>query len=77
MLTIAELHENDRYDDIYCFADDHATRNKWTGIFRRLGVSPHLRRARAGTCRRVVPLGNVGLNFAQSIIHKELKVCPE
>jgi hypothetical protein len=38
MLTIAKLHKDVRCDDIYCFADDHATRNKWTGIFRRMGV---------------------------------------
>ena len=38
MLTIARVHEDIIYDEICCFADDHATRNKWTGIFRRLGV---------------------------------------
>ena len=38
MLTIARVHEDMRYDKICCFADDHATRNKWTGIFRRMGV---------------------------------------
>ena len=38
MLTIAKLHKDVRYDEVCCFADDHATRNKWIGTFRRMGV---------------------------------------
>ena len=38
MLTIAKLRNGMRYDEVCCFAGDQATRNKWTGIFRRMGV---------------------------------------
>ena len=38
MLTIAKLHKDVRYDEVCCFADDQATRNKWIGTFRRMGV---------------------------------------
>ena len=44
MFTIAKLHKDvrlgdgmvARYDEIYCFAYDQATRNKWIWIFRRM-----------------------------------------
>ena len=59
MLTIATLHKNVRYDEIYCFADDHATRNKWTGIFRRMGV-PIFNAREKRHAEEVSPLGSLG-----------------
>ena len=38
MFTIATLHKNKLYDEIYCFADGHAKRNQWIAVFRQMGV---------------------------------------
>jgi hypothetical protein len=38
MFTVATLHEDRMYDEIYCFADDQIKRNKWIAVFRRMGV---------------------------------------
>ena len=38
MFTIATLHKNKLYDEIYCFADDNVRRNQWITVFRRMGV---------------------------------------
>ena len=38
MLILAKLCENKVYDEVYCFADNHSERNKWTAVFRRMGV---------------------------------------
>ena len=38
MFTIATLHKNTLYDEIYCFADGQAKRNQWIAIFREMGV---------------------------------------
>ena len=39
MFTIATLHNNRMYDEIYCFVDDQVKRNKWIAVFGRMGVS--------------------------------------
>ena len=39
MFTIATLHEQKRYDEICCFADDQAERDEWIAVFRRMGVA--------------------------------------
>jgi hypothetical protein len=39
MLMLATVHESKMFDDIYCFCDNSAIRNRWIAIFRRLGVA--------------------------------------
>ena len=39
MFTIATLHNNRIYDEIYCFVDDQVKRNKWIAVFRRMDVA--------------------------------------
>ena len=39
MLTLATVHKNKWFDEIYCFCDDATRRNKWVAVFRRMGVS--------------------------------------
>ena len=38
MFTIATLHNNRMYDEIYCFVDDQVKRNKWIAVFRRMDI---------------------------------------
>ena len=38
MFTVATLHEDRMYDEIYCFADDQIKHNEWIAVFRRMGV---------------------------------------
>jgi hypothetical protein len=38
MFTIATLHKNTLYDEIYCFADGQAKRNQWIAVFREMDV---------------------------------------
>jgi len=38
MLILAKLVENKVCDKIYCFAENHSERNKWTAVFRRMGI---------------------------------------
>jgi hypothetical protein len=38
MLTLATVHKNKLFDEIYCFCDDSTSRNKWIAVFRRMGV---------------------------------------
>jgi hypothetical protein len=38
MFTVATLHKDRMYDEIYCFAEDHIKHNKWIAVFRRMGV---------------------------------------
>jgi len=38
MLTLATVHGEKMFDEIYCFADDPVKRNRWVAIFRRMGV---------------------------------------
>ncbi len=38
MFTVATLHEDRLYDEIYCFAEDRIKHNKWIVVFRRMGV---------------------------------------
>ena len=38
MFTVATLHKDTMYDEIYCFAEDRIKRNKWIVVFRRMGV---------------------------------------
>lgn len=38
MFTIATVHQNKMFDEIFCFADDQVKRNKWIAVFRRMGV---------------------------------------
>jgi hypothetical protein len=38
MFTIATLHKNTLYDEIYCFADGQAKRDQWIAVFRQMGV---------------------------------------
>jgi hypothetical protein len=38
MFTVATLHEDRMYDEIYCFAEDHIKHSKWVAVFRRMGV---------------------------------------
>jgi hypothetical protein len=38
MFTIATLHNNRMYDEIYCFVDDQVKRNKWIAVFRSMDV---------------------------------------
>ena len=39
MLTIATVHGNNLFDEIYCVCDDPARRNRWIAIFRGMGVA--------------------------------------
>ena len=39
MLTIATVHGNNLFDEIYCVCDDPARRNRWIAIFREMGVA--------------------------------------
>jgi len=39
MLTIATVHGNKTLDEIYCFCDDPARRNRWVALFRGMGVA--------------------------------------
>ena len=39
MFTIATVHKNKIYDEIFCFADDQAKRDEWISIFRGMGVA--------------------------------------
>ena len=39
MLTIATVHWNNLFDEIYCVCDDPARRNRWIAIFRGMGVA--------------------------------------
>ena len=39
MFTLATVHQNKMFDEIYCFCDDPARRNKWVAVFRRMGVA--------------------------------------
>ena len=38
MFTVATLHEDRMYDEIYCFADDQIKHNEWITVFLRMGV---------------------------------------
>ena len=38
MFAIATHHKKKLYDEIYCFADNPARRNKWVALFQRMGV---------------------------------------
>ena len=38
MFILAKLVENKVCDKIYCFAENHSERNKWTAVFRRMGI---------------------------------------
>ena len=38
MFTVATLHKDTMYDEIYCFAEDYMKHNKWIAVFRRMGV---------------------------------------
>ena len=38
MLILAKLCENKVYDEVYCFVGNHSERNKWTAVFRRMGI---------------------------------------
>ena len=38
VFTVATLHGNRAYDEIYCLADDQDTRDEWISIFRKLDV---------------------------------------
>jgi hypothetical protein len=38
VFTVATLHLDRAYDEIYCLADDQATRDEWISIFRQLDV---------------------------------------
>ena len=38
MFILAKLVENKVCDQIYCFAENHSERNKWTAVFRRMGI---------------------------------------
>jgi len=38
MLTLATVHKNKLFDEIYCFCDDPTRRNRWIAVFRRMGV---------------------------------------
>ena len=70
MPSIAKLHKDVISDEIYCFAQDQATRNKWTGIFRRMGVPIfNLNEREKRHAEEASPLGpDVGLSFAQSTV---------
>ena len=39
MLTIATVHGNNLFDEIYCVCDDPARRNRWIAVFRGMGVA--------------------------------------
>jgi len=39
MLTIATVHGNNLFDEIYCVCDDPARRNRWIAMFRGMGVA--------------------------------------
>ena len=39
MLALATVHESEMFDEIYCFCDNAARRNRWIAIFRRMGVA--------------------------------------
>ena len=39
MLTLATVYENKWFDEIYCFCDDSARRDRWISVFRRMGVA--------------------------------------
>ena len=39
MLTLATVHENKMFDEIYCFSANSASRNRWIAVFRRMGVA--------------------------------------
>ena len=39
MFKLAAVHQNEIVDDIYCFCDDPARRDRWTAVFPRMGVA--------------------------------------
>ena len=39
MFTLATVHKNRMFDEIYCFCDDPARRTRWIAVFRRMGVA--------------------------------------
>ena len=39
VFTIATVHENEMFDEIYCSCDDPAIRNRWIALFRGMGVA--------------------------------------
>ena len=39
MFILATVHQNEMFDEIYCFCDDSARRNKWVKVFRQMGVA--------------------------------------
>ena len=39
MLTLATVHKNEMFDEIYCSCDNPARRNRWVAVFRRMGVA--------------------------------------
>ena len=39
MFALATVYENEMFDEIYCFCDDPAKRDRWIEVFRRMGVA--------------------------------------
>ena len=39
MFTLATVYKNEKFDEIYCFCDDAARRDRWIAVFRRMGVA--------------------------------------
>ena len=39
MFKLATVYESEMVDEIYCFCDDPPRRDRWTAVFRRMGVA--------------------------------------